>query len=284
MSRSPRAEIRNTEADIPDSAFSALLATVQATPVAGEYDAVIDESWLQGRTAFGGLSTSLVFQAMQQQIEAERYLRTLSVSFVGPAPAGRHKIRTRVLREGGSVTHMQGELLCGDEVAVSVNAAFGKARIAKIALPGPVLPDVKAPQDCKPLPYIEGITPEFTKHFDMRFAYGAPPFAGAESADFGLWVKFKEPQFLSLSHLIALGDVPPMPGLNMITPPGMGSSLSWYVELPANIPQLVENEFVYFDYRCQAAGDGYYNNIATLWTEAGQPIMFGRQVATVFER
>lgn len=284
MSCSHSANPRNLQAERPESAFNALLATVQATPAVGEYNVVIDESWLQGRTAFGGLSTSMVFQAMQQQVGAERLLRTLSVSFVGPAPAGSHKILTRVLREGGSVTHMQGELLCNGEVAVSVNAAFGKARAAKIALPGPAMPPVKAPQDCKPMPYIEGVTPEFTKHFDMRFAYGAPPFAGADSADFGMWIKFREVQSLSLSHLIAIGDVPPMPGLNMIKPPGVGSSLSWYVELPADIPTLAENDFVYFDYRCQAAGDGYYNNIATLWTESGRPLMFGRQVATVFER
>ncbi|HCS28472.1 MAG TPA: acyl-CoA thioesterase II [Spongiibacteraceae bacterium] len=266
------------------SAFNALLDTVQATPTAGEYSVAIDASWLQGRTAFGGLSTSLVFQAMLQQVESDRIPRTLSVSFVGPATAGQHRVVTRVLREGGSVTHMQGELLCNGEVAVAVNAAFGKARTSSIALPGPVLPSVKAPADCRALPYIEGITPEFTKHFDMRFAYGAPPFSAAESADFGMWVKFREPQPLGMSHLVALGDVPPMPGLNMIKPPGIGSSLSWYVEFPADIPTPKDDEFIYFDYRCQAAGAGYYNNIATLWTESGRPLMFGRQVATVFER
>lgn len=266
------------------SAFDALLATVQASPTPGEYNVAIDESWLQGRTTFGGLSTSLVFNAMQQQVDPERHLRTLSVSFVGPAPAGQHQVVTRILREGGSVTHMQGELLCNGDVAVSVNAAFGKARASTISQAGPTLPEVAAPQDCKPLPYIEGVTPEFTRHFDMRFAYGAAPFSGADSADFGMWLRFREAQSLSLSHLIALGDVPPMPGLNMIKPPGIGSSLSWYLEFPAEIPALGSDEFAYYDYRCQAAGDGYFNNIATLWTASGKPLMFGRQVATVFER
>ncbi|MBB3047195.1 acyl-CoA thioesterase [Litorivivens lipolytica] len=266
-----------------ETAFNQLLSGIQ--PLGdGIFRASIDASWLQGRTAFGGLSTSLVFEAMRQQVEASRQLRTLSVSFVGPAPAGDHRVVTRVLREGGSVTHMQGELLCDGEVAVSVNAAFGKARQSSIQLAGPALPPLKTADDSEPFPYIEGVTPEFTRHYDMRLEHGAMPFSGADSADFGMWLRFREAQPLTLSHLIALGDVPPMPGLNMIKPPGVGSSLSWYVELPSHIPDVSADNFVYYEYRCQAAGDGYYNNVATLWTEDGQPLMFGRQVATVFER
>lgn len=266
------------------SAFNQLLATVQAGDKAGEFDAEISPSWLQGRTAFGGLSTALVFEAMRQQLAPERQLRTLAVSFVGPAPAGAHKITTRILREGGSVTHIQGELWCEGEVAVSVNAAFGKKRQSKIHLPGPALAEVRSPDQSEAFPFIDGLTPEFTRHFDMRFEYGAMPFSGSDSADFGMWIRFREAQQLHMTHLLALGDVPPMPGLNMIKPPGVGSSLSWYVEIPASIPAINADEFVYFDYRCQAAGDGYFNNIATLWSQAGEPLMFGRQVATVFER
>ncbi|MFT5575446.1 MAG: acyl-CoA thioesterase [Bermanella sp.] len=280
MSCTQRAET-NTD---PDSAFNTLLSTVQATPTRGEYRLEINESWLQGRTAFGGLSTSLIFEAMQQQVDNDRHLRTLSVSFVGPVPAGEHRVNTRKLREGGSVSHLQGELLCDGEVAVNVNAAFGKARSSKVTVPGPTLPPAKAPEHCPRFPYVDGVTPEFNKHFDMRLAHGALPYSGASSPDFGMWVKFSGTQSLSLSHLIALGDVPPMPGLNMIKPPGIGSSLSWYLEFPADMPSLAADEFVYYDYRCQSAGDGYYNNISTLWTQSGKPLMFGRQVATVFER
>lgn len=267
-----------------ETAFDKLLSTVVPTSQTGEFNASIQPSWLQGRTAFGGLSTALVVQAMLQQIEPERQLRTLAVSFVGPAPAGDHVITTRTLREGGSVTHMQGELLCAGDVAVSVNAAFGKARASRIALPGPKLPSLTSPKDSTQFPYVEGLTPEFTRHFDMRLERGAMPFSGADSADFAMWVRFREAQSMTLAHLIAMGDVPPMPGLNMIKPPGVGSSLSWYVEFPANIPELQADEFVYFDYRSQAAGDGYFNNVATLWSPGGQPLMFGRQVATIFER
>lgn len=267
----------------PETAFNQLLSGIIAT-ADGDYRATIEASWLQGRTAFGGLSTALVFEAMRQQVDAERQLRTLAVSFVGPAPAGEHRISTRVLREGGSVTHMQGELLCNGEVAVSVNAAFGKARQSSIQVAAPALPELQAPEACEKFPYIEGITPEFTRHFDMYLEHGSMPFSRADSADFGMWLRFHEAQPLTLSHLLALGDVPPMPGLNMIKLPGVGSSLSWYVELPATLPEVSADSFVYYDYRCQAAGDGYFNNVATLWTQSGEPLMFGRQVATVFER
>ena len=273
-----------TTADRDLPAFKSLLASVKPLAEPSEYAARIDASWLQGRTTFGGLSTALVYQAMQGEVAAERRLRTLSVSFVGPAPAGEHRITTRLLREGGSVTHMQGELLCDGAVAASVLAAFGKARQTSVRVDGPPRPQQPAPEALQPLPFIEGVTPEFTRHFDMRFSYGEPPFSRAPSADFGMWLRFREAQAIGLAELIALGDVPPMPGLNMIKAPGIGSSLSWYLEFPADLPEVASEDFLYYDYRCQAAGDGYFNNAATLWAADGRPLMFARQIATVFER
>lgn len=224
---------------------------------------------------------------MRQGVETERQLRALSVSFVGPAPAGDHRIQVRNLRSGGSVTHMQGELLCDGEVATSVSAAFGKDRPSRIRRAGPELSPAQAPDPEQCLPFVEGVTPAFIRHFDLQLVAGAPPFAGADSGDYAMWIRFKEATAIDVCSLIALGDAPPMPGLNMISPPGVGSSLSWYLEFPLSLTGLGEVDpagWWYYDYRNQAAGQGYYNNYATVWAPDGRAAMFSRQVATVFEK
>ncbi|MFT6577594.1 MAG: acyl-CoA thioesterase [Zhongshania sp.] len=265
--------------------FQTLLGSVKATEQANQYTACIDESWLQGRTAFGGLSAALVVKAMLQQIPADRRLRSLAVMFVGPVPAGEHRILLRELRSGGSVTHIQGDMVCEGEVAATVSAAFGKDRQSAVTLAGPAMPAaVAAPENIEALPFIEGLTPTFTQHFDMRICSGALPFSQAKSADFSLWLRFKESGPADLAALIALADMPPMPGLNMIKAPGIGSSLSWYLEFPTAVTGADMSDWWYYDYRSQAAGDGYFNNYATVWGPNGKAVMFSRQVATVFEK
>ncbi|MDX1506562.1 MAG: thioesterase family protein [Spongiibacter sp.] len=268
------------------SAFQQLISSVIAQTDTS-YHARIDSSWLQGRTAFGGVSTALVVAAMRQQVADERALRALSVSFVGPSPEGEHNIALRELRSGGSVTHMQGELVCDGEVATSVSAAFGKARTSRIAVKGPSLQPAQGADKGMRMPFIEGVTPAFTQHFDMQLVAGGLPFSGAESGDFAMWLRFKEPTPIDECGLIALADAPPMPGLNMIKPPGVGSSLSWYLEFPLTVDDMGDVDpagWWHLDYRCQAASDGYYNNYATVWTPDGRPALFSRQVATVFEK
>lgn len=266
------------------NAFQQLLDSVR--PIHGEtsFSAEIGESWLQGRTAFGGLTSALVVQAMQQVVPGDRRLRSLYVSFVGPAPVGRHRIQLRPLREGGSVTHIQGDMICDGDIAASITATFGRDRPSQVKVDGPPMPDVAPADNFESIPFIEGLTPVFTRHYEMRFAYGHPPLSGADTADFGMWLRFRESREADLAALIAIADVPPMPGFNMIEPPGVGSSLTWYLEFPTALPSADAGDWWYYDYRCQAGGNGYFHNYATVWSPTGEAVMFSRQVAAIFEK
>ncbi len=245
----------------------------------------IPDTWLQGRTAFGGLSAACVVAAMQKYVDPTRLLRSMSVSFVAPVPAGQHQIQFRPLREGGSVSHLQGELLCDGQVATSVNAAFGKDLRSSLHKAGPSRPDnIRPPEECELTPYIPELTPTFTQNFDMRIHHGALPMTGADDADYGVWLRFREPTPITLSSLIALADMPPLPGMNRVTPPSAGSSLTWYLEFPEEATHTDPTGWWYFDYRCQASGNGYFNNYGTIWSPDGRPAMFTRQVAMVFEK
>jgi acyl-CoA thioesterase len=268
------------------SKFATLLKTIEASNQPGCFRVSIDDSWIQGRTTFGGLTAALIVAAIQQQVPNDRVLRTLSVSFIGPVPMGTHEIRIRALREGGSVSHYHGEMICDGEVSASLSAAFGKGRDFRLQVSGPEIPQVPAHGDLREMRHNPN-APGFLQNFDLRGVSGSPPFSNAAEADFSLWLNFLEDTPNSLPALVALADVPPIPGMNMMRPPGAGSSLSWYLEFPNPSAQLDGEEntaWMYYDYRCQSAADGYFHNQATIWSEDGTPILYSRQVATLFEK
>lgn len=248
------------------------------------YSATVLPTWLQGRTAFGGLSCALVVEAMLRQVPDDRRLRSIAVSFVGPVPAGDHVIELQPLRDGGSVTHIRGELFCDTEVSLSLLATFGKDRPSELKVAASKLPETNHYSNFEDWPFVKGVTPAFTQNFNIRLAHGGMPLSGAKSADFGIWTRFSVPHPISTPALIALGDVPPMPGLNMIKPPGVGSSLTWYLEFPFPPKAWADDSWWYTDYSCQSARNGYFHNVANVWNEDGSPVLYARQVATIFAK
>ena len=57
------------------SDFQTLMSSVASTTDKNRYSVNVYDTWLQGRTAFGGLSAALVVAAMNKQVAADRRLR-----------------------------------------------------------------------------------------------------------------------------------------------------------------------------------------------------------------
>jgi hypothetical protein len=81
------------------TAFSSMLATLVA--VDDHYAITLPADWLQGRTAYGGLSASLCLQATLLAQPDLPPLRSAQFSFIGPA-SGALRIRPQLLRQGTS--------------------------------------------------------------------------------------------------------------------------------------------------------------------------------------
>ncbi|MEX2320189.1 MAG: acyl-CoA thioesterase domain-containing protein, partial [Saccharospirillum sp.] len=101
----------------------------QARQAGTENTMSVPDSWGQGRTVYGGLSAGLAYQVMRASVSADRVLRSLSVSFVGPvatdAPLG---FQVEVLREGKNVTQVEARVVQDGQVGVAMLASFGQAR------------------------------------------------------------------------------------------------------------------------------------------------------------
>ncbi|UWG62404.1 acyl-CoA thioesterase [Stutzerimonas stutzeri] len=247
---------------------------------------VVPASWGQGRAGFGGLVAALVFENMRAKVPEGRPLRSLAITFVGPLAVDKPaRYEAEVLREGKAVSQMLGRVVQDGQVVTIVQGSFGAPRSSVIdvpAEPGPSMPPVEA---CQELPYVSGVTPEFTRYLAMRWGVGGLPFSGNSSRQMGGWVRQRgdvprEP--MTEAHLLALVDAwPPavLPHLKSFAP---GSSLTWTIEFIQPMPALDSHEWCMYRAEIEHARDGYGHCAAALWSPSGELIALSRQTVTVF--
>ncbi|WP_019410714.1 acyl-CoA thioesterase [Pseudomonas psychrophila] len=262
--------------------FSELVDAVRKNPS----DVTISEDWGQGRASFGGLVVALQYEAMLAQVSAERALRSLAVTFVGPAEPGVPiSFEVEVLREGKAVSQVLGRAVQKGQVVTLVQGSFGAARESVVKVDSVPAPQMKAPQECPLLPYIKGVTPEFMRHLSMGWAVGAFPFTGRGTREMGGWVRLAgevEEQPLTETHLLALVDAWPPALLPLLNKPTSGSTLTWTVEFVQPLPQASTLEWCQYLAVIEHARDGYGHVAANLWAPNGELIAISRQTVAIF--
>ena len=94
-----------------------------------------------------------------------RKVRSLLIAFVGPVGPEEFTIHAKVLRAGKSVTQVEATLIQADQVCCTALGSFGEDRDSVIRIQPEACPAMAPPDEAMELPYIEGLTPAFTRHF-----------------------------------------------------------------------------------------------------------------------
>ena len=148
------------------------------------------EDWMQGRTMFGGFLSALAVVAMRDTLGIDMPLRALQTNFVGPVPAGDVVYRTRLLRQGKSVSQVQCEIYSDETLAGLVVGVFGAPRETALPVLSPQHKPLPKPvDDIAPLPFIPKITPNFLQHVEMRWALGSIPYMGNPFWESGIYIR-----------------------------------------------------------------------------------------------
>lgn len=246
------------------------------------WQADIADDWLQGRTAFGGLQTALAIRALRQQVPAGLPLRVAQTTFMAPVPAGPVRLDARILRTGKSTVHGECRIADGEQTLCLVVAIFGSSRPSALRL-SPAPADIPMTDDPKrESRYVAGASPSFTQHFVMRWSRGDRLFSGTKQTFTAIHVRHRDPQPLDETHVIALADTVPSPGLSMLGKPAMASSLTWTLELLDHRFDYPHEAFWRMDTEVTAGGDGYLAQSAQLWTPDGRLAALSRQSVVVF--
>ncbi|MDH4564561.1 thioesterase family protein [Pseudomonas sp. BN411] len=262
--------------------FSELIQAARSNPS----EIVVPATWGQGRAAFGGVVAALAFEAMRAKVEQGRPVRSLAMTFVGPLePEVPASFEAELLREGKAVSQVFCRVVQKGQVVALVQGSFGGSRQSVVQLEAEPAPEMKPVADCFELPFIPGVTPEFTRHLAMRWSIGGLPFSNSRERDMGGWVRFRGDvvkETVTESHLLALVDAWPPATVPHLSSPAPGSTLTWTIEFVQPLPQLDTHDWCKYRARIEHARDGYGHAAAALWTPDGELVAMSRQTVVVF--
>jgi hypothetical protein len=186
--------------------FSRMLRTLERQ--ADHFTIALPSDWLQGRTAYGGLSAALCLQATLRTFPDLPPLRSAQFSFIGPA-TGALRVTANMLRQGKSTAFTSADLEGENGLAARATFCFGADRSLAFNfanVPMPIGPSLE-----KSSSYYDWPTkPNFMSHFEGRLAAGARPGTPGARPEMLVWLRHRNEEIDgSLVSLLALADAYP---------------------------------------------------------------------------
>lgn len=250
-----------------------LLASLE--PIEGGFRGAIPDSWLQGRTSYGGLSSALALYAAQHSDTDLPALRSAQIAFIGPL-AGPVTITAQRLRRGRNAAWVQADVV--SEAGLGLRAVFvfmgaiasavdhqvGEA--PAFPLPGP---DTKT--------YLGNSAVPFTEHFEF-----VDDRDTAHASRWLRWLRLRERDGLDpMVELIAIADCLPPSALKLLGKPAPMSSMTWQMNVLGAQPATTEGWWLLratSDY----AREGSSSQFMHIWNADGTPIAEQTQSVALF--
>jgi acyl-CoA thioesterase len=247
----------------------------------GAWRLTIPDDWLQGRTAYGGLSAALCAEAARRAMPDLPPLRSAQFAFIGPA-SGPLALKTEVLRRGKSSVFMRVDLTGEAGLATSALFGFAVARASVIAYEAIPMPDVKPAAECEP--FFAGDRPiiSFQQHFESRIAGGARPVTPGADPEYLIWFRHRdEGARAGLVPLIALADAPPPAAMVLFSQGAPISTMTWSLDVLSDAPATDDGWWLVRS-TAEAAHQGYSPQAMTVWNARGEPAISARQNVAIF--
>ncbi len=249
----------------------------------GCFEGFFRGEWSQGRTAYGGLVASraagLIFNHLKDGFE----ITNLQVMFLGPIIKGSVTAEYHSLREGRTTHFHRVELFQSGKLTTVIHGVSRIDTGSKLSIKAPATTWVVEQSDnVESLPYIEGITPQFTRFLEYRFVYGGLPFTGDASNVFRGYVRHRTDFECEFQSVLALFDAWPGPCLNRLSAPAPASSVTWNIDILQPLRSR-QQQFWFLDVASDYASRGRAGSDSCLYDEQGELVLKGRQQIAVFD-
>lgn len=257
------------------SAFSELLGQISGDAVS-HLD--VTDAWLQGRTAYGGLTAALCVEAAIRRTPDLAPLRSAQFAFVGPA-TGRLEIRPETLRSGKSATFVSVDVAGEAGPAARALLMFGAGRPSELGMTDLPRAAPPRPEACEPY-FRPGSGPGFAGQYETRLAAGTRPFTGG-APEMQVWIRHRDPHaHRTPSGLVALADAIPPAAIIAMTRPAPFSTSTWTLDFA--VGAVSASGWWLVGTRTDFAGEGYSGQHMAVWTDAGEPVIAARQSVALF--
>ncbi|HSV54941.1 MAG TPA: thioesterase family protein [Burkholderiaceae bacterium] len=230
---------------------------------------------------FGGVTAAQALNAVLQHPELLGEPVSLTVNFAAALADGEFTVKARPARTNRSTQHWIVEIQQGEQTVLTATAFTAVRRETWSASDMP-MPLVPRPGDLAP-PDRRGRV-EWLQRYDMRFVHGAfpPVWDGRDEEDSRtqLWVRDEPPRALDFASLTALSDVFfPRIWRRRATMTPIGT-VTMTIYFHAGAAQLAATGSGYLlgQAQAQAFRNGYFDQTALLWNEAGELLVTTHQV------
>lgn len=242
----------------------------------------VPDTWMQGRTLYGGLTAAISYHACTLEVADLPPLASMQFTFVGPVSA-EASYSAEVLRRGKNVVSLQSKASEEKGVMGTGLFMFGAHRESSLHLGMPA-PYSVGPDDAELFfpPEMSNFGPSFAQHFDVRLVAGSRPLAAAEEGYICCWVRHKDPASREgAASFVAIGDMLPPAAMPMLKTMAPISSMNWQVNC---FPEHAETEDGWWlmETRLNAIGHGYSSQVMRYWNSHGELYAEGLQCIAVF--
>lgn len=261
--------------------FQDLLDSARRNGETVEYD--VPDSWKQGRTLYGGVTTALNLHAARMLTGETRALRSAMVNFVGPS-TGKASITATPLRSGRNVSSVRAHMTSEGGAANEAVFTFANHRdVASITIPPPCAPDVPSPVKPGGFTPFSLPSPAFYAHFEIMQAHSDGPFASSgPHAEILLWMRHKDDASRTgEASLMAIADCPPPAIMARMTTYPPLSSITWMVNLLQDNP-VTQDGWWLLRSTALTAGNGFSTQSMQIWNTQGEMVVSGQQMIAIF--
>lgn len=253
------------------TSLPALLAQAQRSETG--FTTEIPSNWLQGRTAYGGLSTALALAAAKQIEPDLPPLRSAQIAFIGPL-AGPVTVTATKLRRGRNAAFIQADIV--SEAGLGLRTTF----VFMAQLQSAIDHDVMVPSDHRPPPadaqLYTGPAEFFTGNFNF-FDLKAP---GA--TEWLRWGRLIDRDGLDPEvELMAMGDALPPAAFKLFQKMTPLSSLTWIVNILQPRPETRDGWWL-LEAETDRARDGYSSQSMRISNADGVRVAEGMQGVAIF--
>lgn len=245
-----------------------------ATPIDGGFRTQIPSDWLQGRTAYGGLSSALALHAAQGIEPDLPPLRSAQISFIGPL-SGEVRVTATKLRRGRTAAFIQADIVSDAGLGYRATFVFMAEQPSRVELKGGLARTLPPPAADANL--YTGPDEFFTGNFNFL------DLKAPGKAEWLRWARLRDFAGIDpMVEVLALADALPPAAFKLFGKDFVPlSSVTWIVNLLTPTPATTDGWWL-LSAETQHAVNGGSSQSMMLWNADGVPVAQGMQSVAIF--
>lgn len=254
--------------------FAALLSAARQPDGSFAFDTPDD--WLQGRTAYGGLTAAVAYNAAKG-VEAQLPpLRSTQIAFIGPV-SNAVQTHATLLRRGKSSAFVEVRVTSNGELAMLGTFLFMAERPSSVSLAAPQAPTAPLPEDAEVA--MRGKGPAYRNQLEFRHAASLQSRSKPELLR---WARLREREDIDpVSELLLIGDSLPAGILPLFEIPPIVSSANWTVHVHGTDIATHDGWWLVQN-KGESAMGGISNQLMSVWNRAGDAALSSSQTVSYF--